>query len=101
MNELDKTNNEINDLNYNIRMAYNKLSKMEAMKSAVQSSMGNAIDTIMNAKLKGVHAPLVKLGTVDKEYSTAMEVAFGGRMAHIFNSNGSGIRGQNGSYRCR
>ena len=83
MNELDKTNNEINDLNYNIRMAYNKLSKMEAMKSAVQSSMGNAIDTIMNAKLKGVHAPLVKLGTVDKEYSTAMEVAFGGRMAHI------------------
>ena len=37
----------------------------------------------MNAKLHGVHAPLVKLGTVDKEYSTAMEVAFGGRMTHI------------------
>ncbi len=83
MNELDKTNNEINDTNYNIRMAYGKLSRMEGLKQAAQASMGNAIDTVMNAKLRGVHAPLVKLGTVDKEYSTAMEVAFGGRMAHI------------------
>ncbi len=41
--------------------------------------MGNAIDTVMNAKLRGVHAPLVKLGTVDKEYSRdQLEVAFGG-----------------------
>lgn len=83
MNELDKTGNEINDINYNIRMAYGKLSRMEATKQIAQASMGNAIDTVMNAKLRGVHAPLVKLGKVDKEYSTAMEVAFGGRMAHI------------------
>lgn len=83
LHDLDTTNNEINDLNYNIRMAYNKLSRMEATKQMAQSSMGNAIDTVMNAKLRGVHAPLVKLGKVDKEYSTAMEVAFGGRMAHI------------------
>ena len=83
LQDLDRTNNEINDLNYNIRMAYNKLSRMEATKQMAQASMGNAIDTVMNAKLRGIHAPLVKLGTVDKEYSTAMEVAFGGRMAHI------------------
>lgn len=83
MNELDKTGNEINDVNYNIRMAYGKLSRMEATKQIARASMGNAIDTVMNAKLRGVHAPLVKLGKVDKEYSTAMEIAFGGRMAHI------------------
>lgn len=83
LQDLDRTNNEINDLNYNIRMAYNKLSNLQAKKQYANQSMGNAIDTVMNAKLKGVHAPLVKLGTVDKEYSTAMEVAFGGRMAHI------------------
>lgn len=83
MHELDTTTNEINDLNYNIRMAQNKLNRMEVTKQIAQQSMGNAIDTVMNAKLRGVHAPLVKLGTVDKEYSTAMEVAFGGRMAHI------------------
>lgn len=83
MHDLDITSNEINDLNYNIRMAYNKVSNLEMKKQYANQSMGNAIDTVMNAKLKGVHAPLVKLGTVDKEYSTAMEVAFGGRMAHI------------------
>ena len=83
MHELDTTNNEINDLNYNIRMAYNKLSGLQAKKQYANQSMSNAIDTVMNAKLRGVHAPLVKLGTVDKEYSTAMEIAFGGRMSHI------------------
>lgn len=83
MQELDTTTNEINDLSYNIRMAQNKLNRMEVTKQIASQSMGNAIDTVMNAKLRGVHAPLVKLGTVDKEYSTAMEVAFGGRMAHI------------------
>ena len=84
LNELDLTRNEISDLNYNIQMAYKKISSMEAKKQAAEeANFGRAIDTIMNAKLRGVHAPLVKLGTVDKEYSIAMEVAFGGRMAHI------------------
>ena len=84
MHDLDLTKNEINDLNYNIQMAYRKISTMEAKKQAAEdANFGRAIDTVMNAKLRGVHAPLVKLGTVDKEYSVAMEVAFGGRMAHI------------------
>ena len=82
--DLDTTNNEINDLNYNIRMGYAKLSKLETQKQVASASASNiAIDTVMNAKLKGVHAPLMQLGTVDKEYSTAMEIAFGGRMGHI------------------
>ena len=84
MHDLDTTKNEINDLNYNIQMASRKIAIMETKKQmAEDSNFGRAVDTIMNAKLRGVHAPLVKLGTVDKEYSVAMEVAFGGRMAHI------------------
>ena len=84
MHDLDTTKNEINDLNYNIQMASRKIAIMETKKQmAEESNFGRAVDTIMNAKLRGVHAPLVKLGTVDKEYSVAMEVAFGGRMAHI------------------
>ena len=75
--------NEIDDVNHDIQMAIRKISTMEATKQVAQSSFNSAIDTVMNANLKGVHAPLVKLGTVDKEYSTAMEVAFGGRMTHI------------------
>lgn len=84
LHDLDTTKNEINDLNYNIQMAYRKISSMEAKKQAAEdANFGRAIDTIMGAKLRGVHAPLVQLGSVDKEYSTAMEVAFGGRMAHV------------------
>ena len=84
LHDLDITKNEINDLNYNIQMAYRKITSMEAKKQvAEEANLGRAIDTIMSAKLRGIHAPLVQLGTVDKEYSTAMEVAFGGRMAHI------------------
>ncbi len=84
LHELDTTKNEINDLNYNIQMAYRKISAMEAKKQAAEdANFGRAIDTVMNAKLRGVHAPLAQLGTVDKEYAVAMEVAFGGRMAHV------------------
>ena len=84
LHDLDTTKNEINDLNYNIQMAYRKISTMEAKKQAFEdTNFGRAIDTIMGANVKGIHAPLVKLGTVDKEYSTAMEIAFGGRMAHV------------------
>ncbi len=84
MHDLDITKNEISDINYNIQMAYRKISSMEAQKQAFEdANFGRAIDTVMNAKLKGVHAPLVKLGKVDKKYSTALEIAIGGRMAHV------------------
>lgn len=84
MHDLDTTKNEVSDLNYNIQMAYRKISSMEAQKMAAEeANFGRAIDTVMNAKLKGVHAPLVKLGKVDKEYSTALEIAIGGRMTHV------------------
>lgn len=84
MHDLDTTKNEVSDLNYNIQMAYRKISTMEAQKNAAQeANFGRAIETVMNAKLKGVHAPLVQLGKVDKEYSTALEIAIGGRMTHI------------------
>lgn len=84
MHDLDTTKNEVSDLNYNIQMAYRKISTMEAQKQAAEdANFGRAIDTVINAKIKGVHAPLVKLGKVDKEYSTAMEIAIGGRMTHV------------------
>lgn len=84
MHDLDTTKNEVADVNYNIQMAYRKISTMEAQKNAAEeANFGRAIETVMNAKLKGVHAPLVKLGKVDKEYSTAMEIAMGGRMTHV------------------
>ncbi len=84
LNDLDKTKNEITDMDYDLQAARKKIYMLEASKQASEeANLGRAVDTIMNANLQGVHAPLVKLGQVDEEYSTAMEIAVGGRMSHI------------------
>ena len=84
LDELDKTKNEITDLDYDLQAARKKIYQLEATKLAnEEANLGRAVDTVMNANIKGVHAPLMKLGQVDEEYSTAMEIAVGGRMAHI------------------
>ena len=84
LQELDKTKAEITDLQYDLRTAYNKISTMETEKKLISSmDFGRAVDTVLNAKIKGVHATLAQLGKVDKEYSTALEYAMGGRMSNI------------------
>ncbi|MCM1265021.1 MAG: chromosome segregation protein SMC [Candidatus Gastranaerophilales bacterium] len=84
MHDYDKVNNEITDLEFDLSAARKQLYKLEANKQASEVSSGNrAVQTIERANLEGVHAPLYKLGNVDKEYSTALEVAVGGRMSHI------------------
>lgn len=82
--ELDKTKNEITDVNYELQTASKKVYELEATKRAnEEANLGRAVDTVIGANIRGVHAPLMKLGQVDEEYSTAMEIAVGRRMAHI------------------
>lgn len=84
MYNLDKNKNEMSDLMHDIQMAQRKILTIEAQKSAYEEiNLGRAIDSIIKAKIRGVHAPLLQLGSVDKEYSTALEVAMGGRMKNI------------------
>lgn len=81
---LDNLKNEISDLNYNINAAYRKITQLEANKRAAEEAgFGRAIDTIMNSDIQGVHAPLSQLGKVNKDYSTALEIAMGARMKCI------------------
>lgn len=84
MYELDKTKNTISDMDYDIQAARNKIYQLEATKRAnEETNLGRSVDTVVSANVKGVHAPLMKLGKVDEEYSTALEIAVGGRMSHI------------------
>lgn len=84
MHDYDKVCNEISDLEFDLTAARNQLYKLEANKNANEMSSGNrAVQIVERAHLNGVHAPLYKLGNVDKEYATALEVAVGGRMANI------------------
>ena len=82
--DLDKTKNEITDMDYDLQAARKKIYMLEGAKQASEeANLGRAVDTVVNANIQGVHAPLMKLGSVDEEYSVAMEIAVGGRMAHI------------------
>ncbi len=84
LDEYDKTKNEITDMDYDLQAARKKIYQLEAIKNAnEEANLGRAVDTVVNANIRGVHAPLMKLGQVDEEFSTAMEIAVGGRMAHI------------------
>lgn len=84
MYDLDKNKNELSDLMHDIQVAQKQMLTLEAQKNAYEEiNLGRAIDSILRAKIKGVHAPLLQLGSVDKEYSTALEVAMGGRMKNI------------------
>lgn len=84
LDEYDKTKNEITDMDYDLQAARKKIYQLEAIRNAnEEANLGRAVDTVVNANIRGVHAPLMKLGQVDEEYSTAMEIAVGGRMAHI------------------
>lgn len=84
MQQLDDAKTAIDDYDHDVRAAYRKFSDMEAQRRAMSSSGSSIpITTVMNAHLDGVHAPLMQLGSVDEEYSLALDIAFGGRLAHI------------------
>lgn len=84
MQQLDDAKTAIDDYDHDVRAAYRKFSDMEAQRRAMSSSGSSIpITTVMNAHLEGVHAPLMQLGSVDEEYSIALDIAFGGRLAHI------------------
>lgn len=84
MRDLDITKNELEDVEYDMQTSSRKIYMLEANKQASEeANLGHSVQTVMDAKLSGVHAPLVKLANVDKEYALALESAVGGRMSHI------------------
>ena len=82
--QLDDAKTAMEQYDHDVRAAYRKFSDMEAQRRAASSSGSSIpITTVMNANLEGVHAPLMQLGSGDEEYSLALDIAFGGRLAHI------------------
>ena len=87
MNDTQTNKNEIEDINFQINALYKSISKLQAQKEVHQANSNYAVEYVMGANIKGVHAPIVKLGKVDKEYALALETAIGGRMEHIVVEN--------------
>ncbi len=88
MNDLDDIKSEIEDYDHDVKVAQRKFLELETQKR-VLSGTGSTlpINTVMKANLEGVHAPLMNLGTVDEEYSLALDIAFGGRLTNIVVDN--------------
>jgi len=82
--ELDKTKTMKEQTFYDIQKAQKRISILEANKNAYKSvNVGSGIETIMNAKIKGVHQPLAQLADIDSEYIDAINVAIGARAYSI------------------
>jgi chromosome segregation protein len=82
--QLDDAKSAMEQYDYDVRAAHRRFTEMEAQRKTMSASGSSIpITTVMNAHLEGVHAPLMQLGSVDEEYSLALDVAFGGRLAHI------------------
>ena len=82
--ELDKTKSKREDAYYNIQQAQKRIAILDANKNAYKSvGMGSGIETVMNAKIAGVHQPLAQLADIEEEYIDAINVAMGARAASI------------------
>ena len=87
MNDTQTNKNEIEDINFQINALYKNITKLQTQKEVHQANSNYAVEYVMSAKINGVHAPIVQLGKVDKEYALALETAIGGRMEHIVVDN--------------
>ncbi|MEB3188674.1 MAG: chromosome segregation protein SMC [bacterium] len=64
--------------------ARDRLYRAEAtLRSASEGGMGRAVDTILQAQMRGVHGTLAMLGEVEPEYAVALEIAAGGRLRNL------------------
>ena len=87
MNDISTNKNDLEETSFDINALYKKITTLDAQKEVQRASSNYAVEYVMNSNVKGVHAPLVKLGKVDKEYALALETAIGGRMEHIVVEN--------------
>ena len=83
LEERDKTKTEIDDCAFNITKAQRMVSTLEANKNAARGGAGMGVETIMNAKIKGVHKPLAQLADIEEDYIDAISTAMGAKASSI------------------
>lgn len=82
--KINKINNEINDLHYNLCLASRKINDLKDKTiNNEYAKMKKIISFIMEAKLEGVIGSLSQLGRYDKKYLKTFETAFGIKMFQI------------------
>ncbi|MGD9579848.1 MAG: chromosome segregation protein SMC [Vampirovibrionia bacterium] len=88
INTIKTLKKDLNDLEAKRQKEYRRLMQFEANKKAAEdANFGKAVDVVLNSGIPGIHKTLAQLGKVEKEYSTALETAMGGRMKSIIVDN--------------
>lgn len=84
ISKIKELKNEVNKVDDRINKEYRKLMQLEATRKAAEEvNFGRAVDAVLNSGIPGIHKTLAQLGKVEKDYSTALEIAMGGRMKCI------------------
>lgn len=82
--EVESTQEEIELKRKELEQLNHKLIQIETTRDVVgESGYGRAVETVLNANVKGVCGTIGQLGRVDSRYETALEVAIGGKLADI------------------
>ena len=84
INQIKQIKDDQKTLDCKTQEEYRQLMRLEANKKAAEEvHLGKAVETVLNSNIPGIHKTLAQIGTVEKEYSTALEIAMGGRMKCI------------------
>lgn len=91
LNESPVISAQLADTRAKLIDADNELAKLNARNIGIQEFAAGdmAIQTVLNAGIKGVHGTVSDLGQVSSKYSMALEVAAGGRLRSIVVSTDS------------
>lgn len=82
--ELESTKEEIESKRHAQDTVNRRLIELETTREVQgESGYGRAVEAILSANIPGVHGTIGQLGSVDSQYTTALETAIGPRLAHI------------------
>lgn len=82
--EIESTRQEIEDKREELDGLNRKLVQVETHREvAGESGYGRAVEAVLASAIKGVYGTIGQLGQVDDRYTTALEIAIGGRLAHL------------------
>jgi len=82
--ELAGTREEIESKRHAQDTVNRRLIELETTREvAGESGYGRAVEAILSANIPGVHGTIGQLGSVDDQYTTALETAIGPRLGHI------------------
>ena len=82
--EAESTETEIEEKRKELEQLNRRLIALETTREVVgESGYGRAVEAVLAASISGVLGTIGQLGRVDGKYELALEMAIGGRLAHI------------------